>query len=98
MEKWLAKEHVCFREISVELRSIALQKIASYDPAQRLKRFGFGMTPAEIGCFLAHKACWEESVAENITMLILESDVAPVTPGALRQLLHGHQPKVRRRR
>ena len=86
MEEWLAKEHVSF-DRSHGVKVDCAEKIASYDPAQRLKRFGFGMTPAEIGCFLAHKACWEESLAENITMLILESDVSPVTPGALRQLL-----------
>lgn len=87
MEEWLVKEHVSF-DRSNGVKVAHADEVASYDPSQRLKRFGFGMTPAEIGCFLAHKACWEASVAENITMLILESDVSPVKPGSIRQLIH----------
>jgi len=93
MEDWLVKEHVSF-DRSNGVKVAHADEVASYDPSQRLKRFGFGMTPAEIGCFLAHKACWEASTAENITMLILESDVSPVQPGVISQLLHDLDQKL----
>ena len=93
MEEWLAKEHVSFDRAN-GVKVAYADEVASYDLAQRLKRFGFGMTPAEIGCFLAHKACWEESVAENIAILILESDVSPVQPRLLKQLLQDISQKV----
>jgi glycosyl transferase family 25 len=93
MEEWLAGEHVSFYRSSGVTVSCEAE-VASYDAAKRIKRFGFGMTVPEIGCFLAHKACWEASVAKNIVVLILESDVSPVQPGLLRQLLQDLSQKV----
>lgn len=86
MEEWLAGEDVSY-ERSNGIKVSDKSKVVEYDAAQRLKRFGFDMTAAEIGCFLAHKACWEVSAVENITILILESDVCPVQPGSIGQLL-----------
>ena len=47
-----------------------------YDEQKRLNRFGFPMSTGEIGCFLAHRECWQESLRANLPILVLESDVA----------------------
>ena len=58
-----------------------------YAKADRLKKFGYEMTASEIGCFLSHRHCWEECVAENKEMLVLESDVAPLQEAEFVDLL-----------
>ena len=86
MEGWLAKENVDFNRVDGVLVD-APHLVGSYDRSKRLRRYGFDMSASEIGCFLAHKACWEASEAENISVLILESDVFPVRSGSIRRLL-----------
>ena len=92
MEQWLVDEGVRFKRMDGVI--LDDPRFAScYDDDKRVARYGFSMTASEVGCFLAHRACWEASVAENISVLILESDVSPVQPGFVRQLLHdiGHK-------
>lgn len=86
MERWLMEEKVEFMRVDGVLVDDP-HLVESYDRPRRLSRYGFDMSASEIGCFLAHKACWEASVAENIAVLILESDVRPVQPGLLSLLL-----------
>lgn len=52
--------------------------VPDYEHVERLKRFGYGLTSSEVGCFMAHKECWKECAVSQNCMLILESDVGPI--------------------
>jgi len=44
-------------------------------PAGKVKRLlGFDLTPNEIGCFLSHRAAWEECIANQTPTLVFEDD------------------------
>ena len=48
--------------------------IADY-PEQKVRRLlGFPLTPAELGCFLSHRAAWQQCVTANQVTLIFEDD------------------------
>ena len=73
MDDWLTRfDFDCARVPGVSVTDEV--DIGGYDSSKRINRFGYDMSPQEIGCFLAHKKCWEECVATGRIMLILESD------------------------
>jgi glycosyl transferase family 25 len=44
-------------------------------PANKVKRLlGFELTPNEIGCFLSHRAAWQQCIATQIPTLVFEDD------------------------
>lgn len=85
MESWLS-ELVLPYQLS---RGVRVDTTSShqYDSLKRCKRFGYDLRPSEIGCFLAHKKCWEECVTLNEPTLVLESDMRPVNASYLIPLL-----------
>ena len=76
MESWLSKSGLNYRRFSgVLVPDPGSEK--TYDQQRRLSRFGYDMTPSEIGCFLAHRECWRHCATSKESLLILESDVKP---------------------
>ena len=74
MNGWLEKTGLTDWEW---LPGVSIQDVSvcpSYDDRKRVQRYGYPMTPSEVGCFLAHRDCWEYAVSENLCILILESD------------------------
>jgi glycosyl transferase family 25 len=45
-----------------------------YDQRTRLRLYGYGLTPGEIGCFLSHRNAWKRCSEGTKPMLILEDD------------------------
>lgn len=56
-----------------------------YNEGGRLLRYGYGMSPGEVGCFLAHQRAWKAVQAQGEKCLILEDDV--LLPGLSTALL-----------
>lgn len=53
----------------------AVDEIPGYVPARRVRRFGYGLTPGEIGCYLSHRAVWEQFLASDSEVCcVLEDD------------------------
>lgn len=48
--------------------------VLGYDHPRRVLELGYGLTKGEIGCFLAHKAAWENISRRGETCLVLEDD------------------------
>lgn len=51
-----------------------------YDSRKRISRFGYPLSRSEVGCFLAHRQCWQIAVDLNREVLVLESDVKLCVP------------------
>jgi len=60
----------------------------SYDHAARKHRLGYDLTVGEVGCFLAHKAAWEQVASGKTPCLILEDDarLSVDLPGKLAEI------------
>ncbi|MEP6773756.1 MAG: glycosyltransferase family 25 protein [Polaromonas sp.] len=56
-----------------------------YNERGRLLRYGYGMSPGEIGCFLAHRQAWRAVQSYGKKSLVLEDDV--LVPGLNAALL-----------
>jgi len=50
------------------------EEVPGYQHGRRLRELGYGLTKGEIGCFLAHKAAWEQVVRHKQVSIILEDD------------------------
>ena len=89
MQKWLRPLEATFdvRRIVGIFGDKDLREGRFYAKADRLRKFGYEMTASEIGCFLSHRQCWEECVAEDKATLVLESDVAPLEQAEFVDLL-----------
>jgi glycosyl transferase family 25 len=61
------------------------ERTAGYDHASRLRNLGYGLTPGEVGCFLAHRRAWEMAEASGGPSMVLEDD-ARVDPKLVRSL------------
>lgn len=73
MESWLSETGCAYSRIDgVTPKESA--GLLCYHQEKRLSRFGFDMTDAEIGCFLAHRDCWKLVAESDHPALILESD------------------------
>lgn len=62
-------------------------RVGRYQNHRRIKRFGFPMVGAEIGCFLSHRECWERVAESGAPGVILESDAIPKSLNSLRETL-----------
>ncbi|HMN20863.1 MAG TPA: glycosyltransferase family 25 protein [Ottowia sp.] len=47
---------------------------AQYDRQRRLRQYGVDLSAGELGCFLSHRAVWQECVASQRDFLVLEDD------------------------
>lgn len=47
-----------------------------YDPKLAEIRYGFKLTPGELGCFASHFLNWQTCIENNKPLLVLEDDVA----------------------
>lgn len=45
-----------------------------YDQKTRKQRYGFDLTPGEIGCFLSHREVWKTCIRQQKIFLVLEDD------------------------
>lgn len=70
---------------------------AGYSESGRLFRYGYGMSPGEVGCFLAHQAAWKVVQAQDEKCLVLEDDavVSGLSAALLNQLKLAPYPMVR---
>lgn len=76
MEDWLSAAGISFERVTgVQIPDVLA--VERYDRSSRLKKFGYDLTPAEIGCYLAHRKCWLYAKEADRLTLVLESDVAP---------------------
>lgn len=89
MERWLAASglHDWKRMPGVSVECFGNQSL--YSDAKRMKRFGYSMSLSEIGCFLAHRNCWEYALNTGEHVLVLESDVGLLPEINLSDLLDG---------
>ena len=87
MTSWLAKSGLTdwVRSPGVFVKSPA--DVDGYDESSRLARYGYPMSNSEMGCFLAHRKCWEYAVSRENFVLILESDVIFSGQAELTQIL-----------
>ena len=59
-----------------------------YDRKSRLRKFGYDMTPGEIGCFLSHQGLWREALKIGEPIFVLEDDFRlECPPGELKRLI-----------
>ncbi len=82
MESWLPSSGLTWERlpgISVD----RLDAVSEYDGLSRLRKFGYDLSAGEVGCFLAHRASWKLASQSNEAVVILESDVAPVSSVSL---------------
>jgi len=86
MESWLADSGLVWERLPGVLVD-RLEAVAEYDGLSRLRKFGYDLRAGEVGCFLAHRASWELASQSNEAVVILESDVAPVSSVSLRNSL-----------
>lgn len=74
MENWLSKSGIAFnRRPGVVVSDY--ESLKCYDRKKRIARFGYDLSTSEIGCFLAHRNCWDEAQKQKSPTLILESDM-----------------------
>lgn len=68
-----------------------------YSESGRLFRYGYGMSPGEVGCFLAHQAAWKAVQAQDEKCLVLEDDalVSGLSTALLDQLEVAPYPMIR---
>lgn len=60
---------------AIAIRPDSVDRIPGYDLAKRLHRFGYGLTPGEIGCYLSHRAVWRQFLdSSHDIACILEDD------------------------
>lgn len=76
------------------------QEVPGYDHPRRVRELGYGLTKGEIGCFLAHKAAWENISRRGETCLVLEDDArleSRLVPllGQIAEALDGHVMLIR---
>ena len=77
MKNWLTLAGMVYeRRPGVIVSDYDLQ--TCYDRKKRLARFGYDLSKSEIGCFLAHRNCWDEAQNQSSPTLILESDMGLV--------------------
>lgn len=70
---------------------------AGYNEKERLFRYGYGMSPGEVGCFLAHQVAWRAVQEQHEKCLVLEDDavVSGLSAALLNQLTPAPYPMVR---
>ncbi|MCY0386284.1 glycosyltransferase family 25 protein [Robbsia sp. Bb-Pol-6] len=60
---------------AIGIRPGSVDRIPGYDSAKRLHRFGYGLTPGEIGCYLSHRAVWRRFLdSDSDVCCVLEDD------------------------
>ena len=74
MDAWLGSSGLRFERVDGVIVA-DYELIDCYDRAKRLSRFGYDLSRSEIGCFLAHRSCWQECASSNRMMLVFESDI-----------------------
>ena len=77
LESWLRKTPLNFMWMSAKKGDDDLY--GQYKDDERRKRYGFPMSPAEVGCFLSHQLCWHAVADNGETAIILESDASPTS-------------------
>ena len=86
MNDWLSSSGVKFERISgIEVEDGGAEE--RYDRASRLQKFGYDLTAAEVGCFLAHRKCWSHCETTGRLTMILESDIYPTADENLSALI-----------
>ncbi|MGI4859365.1 MAG: glycosyltransferase family 25 protein [Janthinobacterium lividum] len=76
MEKQFSrlKIPVCFFD-AIAIRHEFADQVPGYDLAKRLRRFGYGLTPGEIGCYLSHRTVWRRFLdSDSEVCCALEDD------------------------
>jgi len=74
METWLQLTCLDYKRVEgVIVKSYS--SVINYDRKTRLKKYGYDFLKSEIGCFLAHRKCWEKIARTDVPALIMESDV-----------------------
>lgn len=67
----------CRRWDATDGRAMSPEQTARfYVPGLHRPRYGFGLTPAEVGCFLSHRRVWQHMVDASLShALIMEDDL-----------------------
>lgn len=67
----------CRRWDATDGRALSAEETARYhSPELHHPHYGFGLTAAEIGCFLSHRRIWQQIVDESLShALIMEDDL-----------------------
>jgi len=86
MESWLQLTCLEYKRVKgVIIKSYT--SVKSYDRKTRQKKYGYDFLKSEIGCFLAHRNCWEKTVKTDLPSLIMESDVFIENADLLKKIL-----------
>jgi len=86
MEAWLQLTHLEYERVTgVVVENYS--SVKNYDRETRLKKYGYDFLKSEIGCFLAHRKCWEKITKTNVPSLIMESDVFLSNTELLKKIL-----------
>ena len=76
MEAWLEQTSLSVkRRDGVVIGEV--EHLRYYDRDKRLRKFGYDLSCAEIGCFQAHRDIWKECARTERLTVILESDTQP---------------------
>lgn len=73
IRSWLEKESCVCEHVPGVVVGNSLG-VPEYDRHKRHQRYGFDLTETELGCFLAHRRCWELIRDSGSCGLVMESD------------------------